>query len=201
VNVTHRVSDVEKREGNRMESGLTPKQKVMVKELDGIYAVIHMDYWNIEEYPKEMRTGMLELQKRQAIVGAIIMQYTLIDEAVSDEICKYFFGTEESSIQLWRTRKFQNFNYYILERLYLLQKLRLLGSFYEIPKNIRQNIAKVDALRNAVAHAFFPENLKDYKKWRKVVYKGKDIFTLEGIKMFREDMDSVNTFFLSRYKG
>jgi len=192
---------VEKREGNRMESGLTPKQKVMVKELDGIYAVIHMDYWNIEEYPKEMRTGMLELQKRQAIVGAIIMQYTLIDEAVSDEICKYFFGTEESSIQLWRTRKFQNFNYYILERLYLLQKLRLLGSFYEIPKNIRQNIAKVDALRNAVAHAFFPENLKDYKKWRKVVYKGKDIFTLEGIKMFREDMDSVNTFFLSRYKG
>jgi len=184
-----------------MGSGLAPKQKGMIKELDDICTEIHMDYWNIEKYPKEIRTGMLELQKRQAIVGDIITQYTLIDEAVSNEICKYFFGSSKSSIQLWRTKKFQNFNYYILERLYLLQKLRLLGSVREVPKNIRQNVAKLDTLRNAVAHAFFPENLKDYKKWRKVVYKGKDIFTLEGIKLFREDMDSVNAFFLSMYKG
>jgi hypothetical protein len=187
-------------EGNRMGSGLTPKQKRMVKQLDDICTEIHMDYWNIEKYPEEMRTGMLELQKRQAIVGDIVTQYTIIDEALGDGICRYFFGASESSIQLWRTKKFQNFNYYVLERLYLLQKLRFLGSFREVPKDIRQSVAKLDALRNAVAHAFFPENLKDYSKWRRVVYKGKDIFTLEGMKLFREDMNSVNAFFLSMYK-
>jgi hypothetical protein len=201
VNVTQRRSDVKQKGENKMGSDLTQKEKGMVKELDDIYTVIAMDYWNIEKYPKEIRTSVLELQRRQAIVGEIVTQYTLIDEGMSEEICKYFFGSSESSIQLWRTKKFQNFNYYILERLYVLQKLRLLGTFCEIPKNISQNVERLDALRNAVAHAFFPENLKDYKKWRKVVYKGKDIFTLEGIKLFREDMDSVNAFFLSKYKG
>jgi len=184
-----------------MESSLTPKQKGLVRELNDICAETRMDYWNIAKYPKGTRTGMLELQKRQAIVGEIITQYTLIDEGLNEEICKYFFSSSKSSIQLWRTKKFQDFNYYILERLYLLEKLRLFQSFYEVPNNVRKNIEKLDALRNAVAHAFFPENLKDYKRWRKVVYKGKDIFTLEGVKLFREDMVSVNNFFLSRFKG
>ena len=73
-----------------MGSGLTPKQKRLIKELYDISSVIGMDYWEIEEYPKESRTSILELQKRQAITGRIIMQYTLIDDMVGSEICKYF---------------------------------------------------------------------------------------------------------------
>lgn len=184
-----------------MGTALTPKQKEMVKELDGIYRLIHMDYWNIEEYPKEMRSGVLELQKRQAIVGEIVMEYTLVDEGLNDGICKYFFGSRESSIKLWRTKKFQNFNYYILEVLSLREKVRLVQSFDEIPANIAEYIDKLNALRNAVAHAFFPENLRGYRKWRKAIYRGKDIFTLEGIELFREDMGIVNDFFGSKYRG
>jgi hypothetical protein len=87
-----------------------------------------------------------------------------------------------------------------LESLYLLEKVRLVRSFYEIPKNIFEDIEKLNALRNAVAHAFFPEALRMYKKWQKVVYKGKDIFTLEGIKLFTEDMERVDDFFLQRIR-
>ncbi len=184
-----------------MGSGLTPKQKRIIKELDDIYSLTAMDYWNIEEYPKEGRTAILELQKRQAVTGAIIMQYTLIDEMMNYEICRYFFGSNKTSIQLWRTKKFQNFNYYILESLYLLQKLRLVRTFYGIPKNIVEDVERLDALRNAVAHAFFPENLRRYKTRHKTVYKGKDVFTLEGMKLFTEDMQRVNDFFVSRFKG
>lgn len=108
-----------------MGSGLTPKQKRIVKELNDIYSLLGMDYRNIKEYPKEARSAVLESQKNQAIRGQIVMQYTVIDELMNNEICKYFFGSSKSSIQLWRTKKFQNFNYHILENLYLLQKLKM----------------------------------------------------------------------------
>ena len=180
-----------------MGSGLTPKQKRIVKELNDIYSLLGMDYRNIKEYPKEARSAVLESQKNQAIRGQIVMQYTVIDELMNNEICKYFFGSSKSSIQLWRTKKFQNFNYHILENLYLLQKLKMVQAFSRIPKNIVDDIERLNALRNAVTHAFFPENLRKYKP----VYKGKDIFTLEGIKLFTEDMQHVEDFFTNRLKA
>jgi len=180
-----------------MGSSLTSKQKKIIKELDEIYAAIGLDYWNIEYYDRESRTAVLELQMRKAIVGEIIVQYTLIDEMMNWAICRHFFGTSKSSIKLWGTKKFQNFNYYILESLYLLQKLKLIQTFRRrIPKNIVEDICLLNDLRNAVAHAFFPENLRRYKKWGKAVYKGKDIFTVEGISLFMGDMERVNDFFL-----
>ncbi len=182
-----------------MENGLTPKQKRIIKELDDTYSLLRMDYWNIKEYeyPKEDKTIILEFQKNRAIRGEIIIQYTLIDEMLSCEICKYFFGSSKGPIQLWKTKKFQNFNYYILQNLRLLEKLRLVQAFSRIPKNIVDDIKRLNSLRNALAHAFSPENLRNDKP----VYKGKDIFTLEGIKLFTEDVQRVNDFFGNRLKG
>jgi hypothetical protein len=42
-------------------------------------------------------------------------------------------------------------------------------------------------LRNAVAHSFFPMNKRDFKRTKKVTYKGKDVFTIEGLKTFDND--------------
>ena len=183
-----------------MGNGLTRKQKKIIKEMDDIYSLLRMDYWNIEEYePREDRTTVLELQKEATIRGYIIMQYTLIDEMLSCEICKYFFGSSKSSTQLWKTKKFQNFNYHILEKLYLLEKLTFVQAFSKIPKNIVTDIQELNDVRNAIAHAFFPENLRRYKN--KPVYKGKDIFMLEGIELFAEDKQRVNDFFSKRLKG
>lgn len=183
-----------------MGKGLTPAQKKLTAELDAIYTLLAMDYWNIEEYePREDRTTVLKLQKEATIRGYIIMQYTFIDEMLSCEICKYFFGSSKSSTQLWKTKKFQNFNYHILEKLYLLEKLTFVQAFSKIPKNIATDIQELNDVRNAIAHAFFPENLRRYKT--KPVYKGKDIFTLEGIELFAEDRQRVNAFFSKRLKG
>ena len=179
-----------------MGNDLTPKQRRLIKELDDIYSLLVMDYWNIEKYSKEDRTALLELQKSKAIRGAVVMQYTFIDDMLNCEICKYFFGSNKSPIQLWKTKKFQNFNHYILENLYLLQKLELVKAFARVPKSIVADIEKLNALRNAIAHAFFPENLRRYKP----VYKGKDIFTLEGIELYTEDMQRVNDYFHKRLK-
>lgn len=98
---TQRGAAVKGKDGrNRMESGLSAREKAMVEELHEIFRLIHMDYWNIEKYPQGVRGGLLELDKRQTVVGEIIVEYTLVDEALTDEICRYFFGVEKNSIEL-----------------------------------------------------------------------------------------------------
>jgi len=159
-----------------------------------------MDFWNIGRRSKESRTVVLELQKRQIVTGQIVVQYTLVDELMNWGICDYFFVYGKDSVQSsWRTKKIKNFNYYILERLYLLEKLGLARSFWKVPRGIVENIRELDALRNAVAHAFVPENLMRYREWKKVVYKRKDIFTVEGIEVFMDDMNGVVNFLFSKF--
>ena len=187
-------------ERNRMASGLTPKQKRLIKELDNIFSLIGMDYWEIGKYSKESRTGILEFQRCQAITGQIIIHYTFINELVNLAVCMYFFRVGKRSIG-WKSEKLQNFNYYILESRSLLEKFRIVKSVYGIPKNIVRDVERLNALRNVVAHKLFPENVEDFGKKRKAVYKGKDIFTLEGIKIFREDMGRVVDFLLRMEVG
>lgn len=51
--------------------------------------------------------------------------------------------------------------------------------------------------RPGVAHAFFPENLRKSRP----VWKGKNIFSLEGLKAFEEDIEAVNDFFVGMRHG
>jgi hypothetical protein len=62
-----------------------------------------------------------------------------------------------------------------------------------VPKTIAADIDRLNALRNAVAHSFFPENVKKSR----AEWKGKSIFTLEGIERFSNDMVAVDEFFES----
>jgi hypothetical protein len=108
------------------------------------------------------------------------------------QLCHNFFGRNKSFIKLWKTKKFQDFNYHVLEGLFLLEKLRYVKSFKKIPKKIAKNIDQINVLRNGLAHAFFPENLKRSKP----IYKGKSIFTFEGIQQFVDDMSEISHFFI-----
>jgi hypothetical protein len=72
-----------------------------------------------------------------------------------------------------------------------MQKLRFVKAIKHIPKAIVSDIERLNALRNGLAHALFPENLKKSKP----VYKGKNIFSLEGIKQLQEDMDHLRDYF------
>ena len=185
---------MKKRRRVQKVDSLTRKQKLLIKELDEICYLLDMDYQKIREYAKETRTTYLELTKDKLVRSAIILAYTLIDEHLNNEMCGYFFGKKKSFIYLWRTKKFQIFNYYVLEELYLLQKLRFVRAFVKIPNRYVNNIHKINTLRNAVSHAFFPQNLRKSKP----VYKGRNIFSVEGMRLLVEDMDEINTFFLKR---
>jgi len=76
----------------------------------------------------------LELAKDQIIRSAIIQKYVLLDEFLSAVVCWHFFGKRRGFPELWRTKRFRSFNYFVLDRLYLIQKLDLVRSVHEIPK-------------------------------------------------------------------
>jgi hypothetical protein len=69
----------------------------------------------------------------------------------------------------------------------LLRKLALDKEFTDIPKPIERIIAHTNVIRNTVAHSFYPENKREFKRTGEVNYKGKNIFTLDGLKSFDED--------------
>ena len=69
-------------------------------------------------------------------------------------------------------------------------------------------VEEINALRNSVAHAFFPKNLRAYgskksvpKKNPPVLYKGQDVFTAAaGAKRFCDDAEDVWTFIVTKMK-
>jgi len=80
--------------------------------------------------------------------------------------CHYFFARKRSTIQLWKTRKFRLFNHHVLEELSLMAKFRFAKSIAKMPKGVAGDIDRLNALRNGLAHAFLPENLKRSKHIR-----------------------------------
>jgi hypothetical protein len=67
-------------------------------------------------------------------------------------------------------------------------------SFANIPKKIVTDIERLNSIRNGLAHSFFPENLRTSKpQW-----KGKNIFSLDGVKAFSVDMQQIKDLFAGR---
>lgn len=176
---------------------LTSHQKRLLRDLEEVAALTRLDYTDIQEYDLEERTVRLKFMKNQLVRSQVVMDYTFVDEMLGSAICQYFFGKKKSFIRLWKTKKFRNFNYYVVEVLSLTEKLRLVKAISKVPKNVSGNIEALNALRNGLAHAFFPENLRSAKP----IYKGKDIFTVDGLRTFIADMGKVSDFFMHHNFG
>jgi hypothetical protein len=187
-----------------IEAKLTAKQRRLIDEIEEIAVSIKMDYWNILDYAEGGRTVILELMKRQLVRSEIIMRYTLIDEFLTEIICYYYFKTPKKQFSyenLWRTNKFQIFAHYFMDETYLLKKMTIVNAIKEIPSPIKSTIARINDVRNAIAHSFFPENRRQYKSYKKVMYKNADIFTNEGITKFLEDVQSAQDYLIQRQFG
>jgi hypothetical protein len=171
---------------------LTSKQRRLLKELDEVAEFLNLDYRNVLQWEKAGRTPYLEAARDKIVRGQVIIWYTLVDELLAMELADYYFGRKRSYIELWKTKRFRLFNYHVLEELHLLQKLRHVRAVKMIPKSVVATIERLNALRNGLAHAFFPENLhKSAPQW-----KGFDIFSFDGVRALAADMDEVLNFFL-----
>src|ERR1700730_15625224 len=156
---------------------LTKTQRDLFRDIRSIEERSAQNHWDIESFSPESRTQYLLSMKRQLIIGEVVKTYTFIDELLSVIICHAYFRKPKSQMsfqKLWRTKKFSAFAYHVLDNLYPLQKTKLVHELRSIPKSHRDTIDRLNALRNALSHSFFPENRKVYKAHKAVVYQGKD---------------------------
>jgi len=171
---------------------LSATQRRLVKELNEIADLFNLSPSSILEEDPESWTPRLRLAKDQLVRSQVVVWYALVDEFLNSRIAHYFFSRRRSFPELWRTKRFKLFNYHVLEELSLLQKLRFVKAIEQVPKPIVADIERLNALRNGLAHAFFPENLKKVKpEW-----KGQSILAIPTLERFGEDMQKVFDHFL-----
>jgi hypothetical protein len=185
----------------RHTMALTKGQKNLLREAKQIAQLTKTDFDSVDDEDPEIRTVKLNIAIRNMVIAHIVTRYTLTDEIFCDVISKYFFKQPKKSIhfgRLWRTKKYRIFVHHILDEFYMLKKMDIVHAIKPIPKEFRETIRKLNALRNAVAHSFFPENRKEYKATKKVRYNGKDIFSHEGLSLFDNDWHPAWTYIALR---
>jgi hypothetical protein len=180
---------------------LTATQRRLKEEIEDIATEIGMDHWNIDNYDEEARTIQLWMIRSKLIRGEIVICYTLIDEYLTDIICNYYFNRrakDQSYRRLWKKKKFQIFNHQMMDEMYVLGKMRVVHAIGEMPTKVRDCIERINALRNDIAHSLFPENRKAHMPKKTRLYQGEDIFTLAGVKKFREDFETARDYLMPR---
>ena len=98
-----------------MSKRLTKKHKELIKELYEITSIAGLDYKKIAEYEDAAKTPVLESIKNQITRSIVVSSYTFIDESLNKIIIDYYFGKKKTNVKLSNTKKYRNFNYYILE--------------------------------------------------------------------------------------
>ena len=183
---------------------LTRAQKRLLKDIREAVSIARIDPSDIEEYDPQWRTTILQLILRKIIAGYVVDTYTFIDEQMSDAICRIYFKKPARPIhfgRLWKTKKFKSFVHNGLDNLYPLHKMRLLHDIKPIPNEFRDTIQRINDVRNALAHSFFPENRRSYKEHKKVMYRGVDLFTLAGLERFEQDRQPLTDYLWFRAHG
>src|ERR1700728_2989765 len=113
---------------------LTKAQRRRVAEIKQISKIADMNFWDIDaaEYPPHIRTTALEIIKNKIVRGDVIFKYTYIDELLSMRICEIYFPiirAGQTFQRMWRTKRFRHFVHYMLDDMYLLEKMQVIHAF------------------------------------------------------------------------
>ena len=134
----------------------TRLQRKIQKDLRAIVDELGFNFEEISSIKKEYRTLFLQGIRVTIVRGVIVEKYVMLDERLSSIVAAFFFK-KKNFIQLWRTKRFTLFDYYILEKLSLREKLLLVRAIRRVPKRVFEATERINAVRNVVAHNFFPE--------------------------------------------
>jgi hypothetical protein len=169
---------------------LTRRQRELLKEVEAIAALTKLDYYKIEEADPEARIPLLKIAINNMVIAQVVTCYTLLDEILSDIIARYFFKVPKKQLhfgKLWRTKKFQTFNHHILDEMYFLKKMELVHAMTRYRAKSLRPSARSTRYGMPLHTVFFPENRKEHRKSKKVLYTGKDIHTRDGLELFLND--------------
>ncbi len=180
---------------------LSKSEQFLYAEAEEIARISQMNFWDVEDLPKSERKTHLELSIRHMVTAAVVSHYTLLDDVLAEIICRYYFPAKRKRYALWKKESFRVFVTFLLDEIYLLKKLETVHALRLLPGEVRSIIQKANALRNSLAHSFFPENRKEHSKAGKVLYGKKDINTAEGLGAFQTDCSEAFNYLARRVYG
>ncbi|MCA1452071.1 hypothetical protein I6F35_02425 [Bradyrhizobium sp. BRP22] len=146
--------------------------------------LVGLDKETLTTSPLQAEHGIAKM-----VTAEVLMRYTLIDQLLGEIIATYFLNVEPLSIRYGSHASEQErvFYHHILDEMYLLRKLAIVHAANSVPPEVTSTINKLNAVRNALAHSFYPENRKEYRSSGKVTYSGLDIRTPAGLRKFIND--------------
>jgi hypothetical protein len=85
--------------------------------------------------------------------------------------------------------------------MFLLKKLSVANAIKPVPSDVSKAINRINAVRNGLAHSFYPETRKENRATGKVLYGSLDIRTPEGLSKFQADADVAHKCLEDRVYG
>jgi hypothetical protein len=194
------------RQSERMTAmALTRAERKLQAEVQDIALLVDMDFWAIEEnYEPDARKYKLKWMLDKIVRGEVIYRYTYIDELLTCIICDYYFRRPKKNVsyqRLWRTKHFRVFVHYLMDETFIAKKLAMVQAILKVPTNVSSSIMRINDVRNALAHSLFPYNRRRYRAEGKVLYKGVDLFSREGVQKFHEDYLIAEKYFSKKVFG
>ncbi len=128
----------------------------------------------------------LRQMKERIVRSIVVTEYVEIDDVLNRTILRKVADRKQAK------RRSREIVEAMLDRIYPLQKLKMIKSFQDVPKAITKHVAALNTVRNAFAHRFPVHNVPRSQR----LYKGRyDLFTRSGLERFRTDMWEVHEFF------
>jgi hypothetical protein len=116
-------------------------------------------------------------------------------------ICDFYFRRrkgEKTYSRLWKLKEFRIFNHFLLDEATTITKMNMAKAIILLPGDVEDIINRINAVRNVVAHSFFPENRRKYMIGKRVLYGGSNIYSADGMRKLEEDFQTVRKYLESK---
>jgi hypothetical protein len=128
----------------------------------------------------------LRQMKERIVRSIVVTEYVEVDDVMNRAILGKVVHRKRAKLPSVKVIEA------MLDRIYPLQKLKMIRSFRDVPKAITRHIAALNTVRNVFAHRFPLQNVPRSQR----LYKGRyDLFTRHGLERFRTEMWEVHEFF------
>jgi hypothetical protein len=176
----------------RGQDRLTKKQTKYVRLLREVFELLGLDFENIRDYPSaEERSVHLKRVLVHLVRGEVITQFTLIDDLLTHQLAFKILANRVTNP--WQSKRFRTVKAALAEsRLPLSRKLDVFRSLAKVPDDVVTIISRLNKLRNHMAHQFFLDDLP-----KKLNYAGKNILSVEGLRLFKSDQERAFDYLIS----
>jgi hypothetical protein len=169
---------------------LTKQHRQYIGEIKELLRVLELDP---EELSKRTdgRNDLLRQARNELCGHAVTVQFLVMDAMLDLIITRYFFGKTWRLARYIKMPVYRTFYYFILEKMYFLQKLELVESIHQLPRKIGSRLKALNDIRNGIAHSISPQTRMRHKP----LWMGKSLFTTGGLQQFYDDMGEIVDYF------